>query len=199
MGNIYGKPVNQKPVSKPPSPMEAIQKLHRQIETLNLSIKQKSTLAENYHEKAKTCVSQGKPDDAKIWLEKKVRLNTRITQLLSMVSSLEHQIAALESVSVNRDIVNAMEVSSQAMKNSDLSTDKVSDIMDAVRNQIDDTTEVTNILSEPLGDVVDVSDELEKMAKESIEIKPMPAVPQIVHVPVQSNIEEELRKLELAS
>lgn len=200
MGSVYGKPVNQKAVSKPDtSAYDAIQKLHKQVETINLSIKQKTTLANNYREKAKQCLINEKRDDARIFLEKKALLDKRVTQLIKMVSTLEHQINALESASINRDIVRAIEVSNVAIKNTSMSTDDVSNMMDNIREKIDDVNDVANILSEPLGDTIDVSDELSSLEiKHEVPTISMPVVPNIVHV-VQPTIEDELRKLEVAN
>lgn len=202
MGSIYGKPVKHVPVSKPPTTFDAAQKLHRQVETINLSIKQKNTLSTTYREKAKQCLANGKRDDARLLLEKKATVDKRITQLIKMASTLENQISALESASMNSDIVRAIAVSNDAMKNTNISTDDVSQMMDGLREKMDDVNDVANILSEPLGDTVDVTDELNSLMPSDsapLSIPTMPTVPTTIHVVAQSSVEEEIRQLEMAS
>lgn len=199
MGSIYGKPVSQnKVVNITPTPFDAIQKLNRQIETINLSIKQKNALASTYYEKAKQNMSAGKKDDARLFLEKKAILEKRVTQLIKMISTLEHQINALESASFNRDIVRVVATSNIAIKNATVSTDDVSQMMDDIRDKMDDVNDVANILSEPLGESIDVSDELENLEAKHESLPPisMPEVPTIVHT--NSTVEDEIRKLEAA-
>lgn len=204
MGSIYGKPVKQPvQIKQSTTAFDAIQKLHKQVETINLSIKQKSSLVNSYTEKAKQCLLNGKREDAKSFLEKKVLIERRITQLIKMVSTLEQQISALESASINRDIVRAIEVSNEAIKNTTVSTDDVSQIMDSVREKIDDVNEVANILSEPIGNSVDVTDELNSLMPTQLPVEvtplPMPAVPTTVHeISRPKTIEDEIRNLELA-
>lgn len=200
MGSIYGKPVKQPALSKPSTTaFDAIQKLYKQVETINLSIKQKTSLVNSYTEKAKQCLLNGKREDAKSFLEKKVLVERRITQLIKMVSTLEHQISALESASINRDIVRAIEVSNEAIKNTSVSTDDVSQIMDTIREKIDDVNEVANILSEPIGDSIDVTDELNSLMPTDAPPIQMPAVPTVIHTVAQpQTIDEEIRKLEVA-
>lgn len=196
MGSIYGKPVKQE--VKVPTPYDAIQKLHRQVDTINLSIKQKTTLAETYYNKAKECVDKGKRDDAKLYLEKKAHLTKRVTDLTKMASVLESQIIALESANMNRDIVRATEVATTAMKNIVVSPDSVSDVMESVRETIDNVNDVSNLLGEPIGDSVDVSEELDSM----IPSEPvMPQVPTVVHhvQKEETSIEQEIARLEVAS
>lgn len=196
MGSIYGKPVKQE--VKIPTPYDAIQKLHRQVDTINLSVKQKTTLAETYHAKAKECVDKGKRDDAKLYLEKKAILTKRITDLTKMASVLEAQIIALESANMNRDIIRATEVATTAMKNVVVSPDSVSDVMESVRETIENVNEVSTVLGEPMGESVDVSEELDAMLPSE---PVMPQVPTVVHEvqKQETSIEQEIARLEVAA
>ena len=199
MGSVFGKPVKPAVNVYVPTPYDAIQKLHRQVETINLSIKQKTTLAETYQTKSKECASQGKREDAKLHLIKKAMLEKRVTELIKMASNLETQIVALESISMNRDIIRATEISNTAMKSVTVSPDDAANIMENVRETMDAANEVSNVLTEPLGDTVDVSDELDNMMEQPKSDLPLPEPSNVVHLPpATTEIEQELRKLEAA-
>merc|ERR1712174_16572 len=81
--------------------------------------------------------------------------------------TLETQVMNLESAAQNADTFNAMKGGTNTMKKirTDLGIDKVDDLMDEIRDEMDTAAEVSNAMAQPLDGLYDEDELLSELAE----------------------------------
>mmetsp|Transcript_29270 Transcript_29270/g.43418 ORF Transcript_29270/g.43418 Transcript_29270/m.43418 type:complete len:232 (+) Transcript_29270:95-790(+) len=125
-------------------------------------------------------------------MKRKKMYETEIDKIQSTKMTLETQVMALESATQNMQTFNAMKSGSNAMKKirNDVDIDKVDDMMDDIKEEMDMANEISNAIAQPVdpyayGDEDDLLNELAELEMEDTEaelLKPvedinLPAVP----------------------
>jgi division protein CdvB (Snf7/Vps24/ESCRT-III family) len=119
----------------------------------------------------------GKTDDAKRHLQKEKRLDGNISSLLSMQLILETQVNTIQSTIMQRDMISALDLSNNVLKNIAVSTETADDVMDNARERLETTREVADILNQSIVPEVDVSAELEELLAADLIAPPPASVP----------------------
>merc|ERR1719245_1588278 len=137
-------------------------------------------------------------------LKRKKMYAAEMEKIANIKMTLETQAMNLESAAQNADTFNAMKGGTNTMKKirTDLGIDKVDDLMDEIRDEMDTAAEVSNAMAQPLDGLYDEDEllgELAGLEEELLATPSMPAVPG-KKLPTLSKTttaeEEELRKSE---
>ncbi|XP_067651564.1 charged multivesicular body protein 4c-like [Haliotis asinina] len=102
-------------------------------------------------------------------LRRRKRYEKQLTQVDGTTASLEMQLEALTSASMNVEVAKCLKLTSEAMQRAfgDMTADKVADLRDEVSDMMEDAEEIGGILAQPLGgeefDDDDLLAELEEM------------------------------------
>eukprot|EP00607_Mallomonas_marina_P010077 CAMPEP_0182418330 /NCGR_PEP_ID=MMETSP1167-20130531/2795_1 /TAXON_ID=2988 /ORGANISM="Mallomonas Sp, Strain CCMP3275" /LENGTH=203 /DNA_ID=CAMNT_0024592493 /DNA_START=252 /DNA_END=863 /DNA_ORIENTATION=+ len=117
-------------------------------------------------------------------LKKKKMLESEILKLQGATITLTKQQHALESASINVNVLNALKVGGEAMQQAhgDLNADKVDDIMEDIAEQQDLQDQISDAIGKPATDLFDDEDllrELQEMEEQSVEdqLLQSPSVP----------------------
>src|SRR5690606_4685541 len=86
-------------------------------------------------------------------LKRKKMYETQLSHIAGARYNMETQILTIENANVNLETLNAMKAGSQAMKSihGELNIDRVDNIMDDIREQMDLSNEISSAISNPLG------------------------------------------------
>lgn len=149
-------------------------------------------------------------------LKRKKLYEGELEKIQNVKMTLETQVMNLESATQNADTFMAMKQGTNAMKNirQNVGIDKVDDMMDEIKEEMDMATEISNAIAQPVDPYMHDEDELlkelEMLGQDDVEaelLKPtpaeanlnMPAVP-AGKLPTLANTtadeEAELRRLE---
>lgn len=117
---------------------------------------------------AKACLSENKADPAKAALRRRKALEASQDKLSGMRLTLEIQLDALESGLFNAQIMATLSNSQKALKQiqKDLNIDKVENVMEDLRRQVEDTEYVQQAMSMPLTDALHDEDEIMRELKQ---------------------------------
>lgn len=125
-------------------------------------------------------------------MARKKRYEQQLTQIDGTLTTIEYQREALESASTNTAVLQAMQFSSQALKqaHNNLDLDKVHDVMDEISEQQQIANEIAQAISQPTGlgamaDEDELMKELEDLEQEGLNeqllnteyVGTLPAVP----------------------
>jgi charged multivesicular body protein 4 len=114
---------------------------------------------------AKSKLSLKDKNGALICLKRKKMFDAQITNLQQTKFNLETQINALESASMNLETIQALQSGSNAMKqiHKEISIGQVEDTIDEIHEQIDTSNEISNIITQPIGQQFDDNDLLDEL------------------------------------
>ena len=150
-------------------------------------------------------------------LKRKKLYEAEIDKIANIKMTLETQVMNLESAAQNAETFKAMHAGKNAMSNirEDTNIDKVDDLMDEIKEEMEMADEISNALAQPVDPLLtdeddllaelqeleaeDVEEQLLQPAKKAQEEISMPDVPssQLPSIPNASKEEEaELRQLE---
>ena len=150
-------------------------------------------------------------------LKRKKLYEAEIDKIANIKMTLETQVMNLESAAQNAETFKAMTAGKSAMSNirEDTNIDKVDDLMDEIKEEMEMADEISNALAQPVDPLLtdeddllaelqeleaeDVEEQLLQPAKKAQEEISMPDVPssQLPSIPNASKEEEaELRQLE---
>ncbi|KAN0003530.1 hypothetical protein ACTFIZ_009698 [Dictyostelium cf. discoideum] len=172
---------------------------------------------EKEQEKAKVLVSQKRKREALLCLKKRNNFQNEVTKLQGSYDTLNQQIFALENAKMNMEIMSSMRDGARSLKelHGHLTIDKVDDVIEEIQEQMEIHEEISNAISQPLGNQVEDEEELlrelaeyeqEELDAQLLNIKaPSRELPQEIQVnfpstsktvPKLSKEEEEIRALE---
>ena len=191
--NLFGK---KKEISPKIVPIDVIQSLK---ETLSTQEKRETFLEKRIQllrDEAKANI-KNKPK-ALFALKKSKTLEKQIGVIYGIKQNLENQIMVLEQSINNKNVVDTMKKSKTVLTQitKDLDPDETAEIMDDITEKIEESEEISNLLSNPIGPKYDDAEllaELDEM-NEVDKMLSVPALPKaIVHI---KTYEEELAELE---
>jgi len=145
--------------------------------------------AENELSQARKFTKEKNKRAALMCLKRKKKYEEQVSRASDTRMALEQQVMALEGANVNVEVVQAMKGGSQALKSAhaQLNVDKVDNLMDDIREEMDKSEEISQAIAQPLGsDMIDEDElnaeleqlEQEEMDNQLLDIKmPSPAVP----------------------
>lgn len=178
---------------------ESIVSMREHLETLGKRETFLSAEVDKAEKDARTMLAAGKREKARDALKRKKRRETELDRLWGQISSLEQQLAAIESANLNKETVKVMERGAATMKGiyGNLDIDKVDQTMDDIRDQFQLGDEVSEAISRPLHetDDVELEDELDQLEQEALDDKMInvgktPAA-QLPEVPATAEEEDE--------
>jgi replicative superfamily II helicase len=126
----------------------------------------------------------GKKEDAKRHLQKEKRLDENISSLLSMQLILETQVNTIQSTIMQRDMISALDLSNNVLKNMAVSSETADAVMDNARESLETSREVADILNQSIAPEVDVSTELDQLLASDLIAPPPAPVPVAEPAPV---------------
>jgi charged multivesicular body protein 4 len=137
-------------------------------ETISNMEKREDYIMKKVNNQLKIAKEKNKAGDkrgAMFALKKKKMYEKEIDKLGNARITLEQQILAIESASVNVDVVQGFQTGKNALKNMQkmVDVDAVADLQNDVQELMDDMEDVNNAISQPLG--ADYADEDELMAE----------------------------------
>ncbi|KXT08018.1 hypothetical protein AC579_2534 [Pseudocercospora musae] len=150
-----------------------VSELQPQIESLTSRIAELDMVA-------RTAVSEKQTIKAKTTLRQKKMANTKLQQRSDMLAQLEGVYASIEQASDQVQIVKVLQDSGKTLKSLNAQTggaDKVSEVMDDLRESVMDTEQIGNAINEVSageideGEVEDELEALEKIEREKVEAK----------------------------
>ena len=171
-------------------------------------------------EKARQFKKKGNKAQAFMCLKRKKMLEKQVEQLTAQMMNLESQSMAMEGMASNKSMVETVQVTNSAMKQlqKEMNVDKVEDLVDDLRENIDNNNEISDILASPVGDLADLDDdsilnELEEIEQEiateqqkipdisqtkdtTFSIDTLPKVPKTQPVSPEDNENDVLQELE---
>jgi len=190
--NLFGK-------KKAPHPKlsETIQKLREALDTLDKREKHLEKQVQSAITEAKRKSKANDKRGALFQIKRKKLFEKQIDSIYGKKSNIEMQIMALEAAASNKDVVDAIAVGNAALEAAVAATnvDRVEDLMEKVNENIALGDEVSDMVSQPIGPVMDedvLSKELEEMEKEMADEIAMdaPVVPSRSRVVAEPEIAE---------
>ncbi|CAJ0834949.1 15439_t:CDS:2 [Entrophospora sp. SA101] len=146
-------------------------------------------------------------------LKRKKQYESQIEKISGTRMTMETQMMAIESASVNLETIKAMEKGAEAMKtiHGSMDINKVDDTMDSIREQMDLADEISNAISAPMlgADLIDddeLTAELDELEQEVLDSQLLgaeappfiaPKVPKTELV-IESEEDKELEELRAA-
>lgn len=206
---LFGKSKNVQK-KKEVRPEDSIEKLR---ETLDMLQKREQYLERNIAKEidfARKNASTNKRA-ALMALKRKKGYEAQIEKLTATQMTIEEQLMVIEGAQVNLETMKALRTGAKAMEkiHGAMTIDQVDDTMDEIREQMDLASEISDAISQPLGndllDDMDLEAELDELQSQSIDEQLLGARAPSSHVPTpiqepapvqESNEEEELRMLE---
>ncbi|EFA81929.1 SNF7 family protein [Heterostelium album PN500] len=151
-----------KPKVNPNQTQETIARLRQTIEMLEKRQKFLQEKADRKEEEAKLMVSKKKKREALLCLKQRNTYQTEVNKLQGTFDTLSTQIFALENAKMNEEILNSMRSGAQHLKSlqNNLTVDKVDDILEEIQTQMEVHQEISNAISQPLGNQLEDEDEL---------------------------------------
>lgn len=149
-----------------PTPLTVIHLILQKIAFLETIIKHKLKLKNTEHVRALNSLKEGDKLHAIHYLQREKRLEETIITLFKHQTLLETQLSAIENLITQGEIVNVMVNVKNVMSNNRISTSVVEEIIGSIRDNIEQTKDITNIMSIDIVEDIDVSNELECMMGE---------------------------------
>ena len=114
------------------------------------------------------------PTGALFALKRKKMYEAEIDKIANIKMTLETQVMNLESAAQNAETFKAMNQGKNAMSNirEDTNIDKVDDLMDEIKEEMEMADEISNALAQPVDPLMDEDDllaELQEMEAEDVE------------------------------
>jgi charged multivesicular body protein 4 len=172
--NLFGKAKTAAPTA--PSAKDSIMQLKNTLDTLekrqsHLEKKIAGQLAE-----AKQKSARKDKKGALFCLKRKKMYEAEIDKIQGAQMTLTQQIMTLESATINMEVFKGMKTGANAMKqiHGAMNVDKVDDTMEDINEQIDLAKEISDVISQPVGDPLDEDDlleELNELQEEELEAK----------------------------
>ncbi|KXS21519.1 Snf7-domain-containing protein [Gonapodya prolifera JEL478] len=165
------------------NPKEAMNKLRETSDMLEKREKYLESKIDAELKFAKMNASKNKRA-ALMALKRKKTWENEVLKLGNTRATIEAQLNAIEGVNINLEVMNAMKAGGQAMKtiHGDLNIDKVDNIMDDVREQMDLANEVWDAISQPQfgteHDEDELAQELDALEQEALD-EQFTAVPSV--------------------
>jgi len=160
---------------------------------------------------AKAKMAKNDKKGALFLLKRKKLYESEIDKIANVKMTLETQVMNLESAAQNAQTYKAMNAGKSAMQKirTDVGIDKVDDMMDDIREEMEMASEISNAIAQPvdplLTDEDDLLAELEQLEAQDVEgelLKPTPAELNLPSVPdaklpaLKEDEAAELKKLE---
>ncbi|KAI9003884.1 Snf7-domain-containing protein [Hyaloraphidium curvatum] len=170
--NLFGKARASKT-----TPKDAIVKLRETLEMLEKREKYLQTKIDAELKFAKLNAAKNKRA-ALMALKRKKAYENEIMKIGGSRMTIETQVMAIENANVNLETMNAMRAGAEAMKqiHGNLNIDKVDQVMDDIREQMDLANEISDAISQPVGfgvefDEEELNAELEELEQETLDEK----------------------------
>ena len=139
---------------------------------------------------AKAFASSNKKENALISLKKRKMYEKQVKIIDDSVFNLEIQKMNIENTQIHKSAYESLVQANSLLKDTNLNTEKVEDVMDELQDNIQQQEEVSEALSRPLLNI-DVEDELKLLQlDEPIDIPNV--IPNIPNVPIQLPIVPKL-------
>ncbi|KAF2264983.1 vacuolar-sorting protein-like protein snf7, partial [Lojkania enalia] len=196
------------------APKKAILQLRGQLEMLNKREKHLQNQMDEQDNLARKYVSSNK-SAAKAALRRKKQFEQSLEQTSAQIMTLEREIYSIETANINKETLEAMKNAGQAMKqiHAGLTPDKVDDVMEGLRDQHAIGQEISEAITQGVGntgiDEDELDEELAELQQEQLDeqmlntgtvpvgdkVGKLPTVPK-AKVQEEDDEEEELRKLQ---
>jgi len=221
--NIFGgkkKPtapstVSATSVARPEDPQNTIVKLREAITNQEKREEHIQRKMDTTVQEAKDKMAKGDKKGALFAMKRKKMFEAEIDKIQNVKMTLETQVINLESAAQNAETFKAMEAGSKTMKKirQDVGIDKVDDIMDEIKEEMELANEINNAIAQPVDPLLADEDELlaelnaleandleaELLApptKTSVNNFSLPSVPNSKLPSLAKDEEDELKKLE---
>jgi hypothetical protein len=193
----------------------AIQELETRESQIAKKIENLRKLCDHLKQQAKEALavnpnSPVQKASAERFLKKKAMYEKEIAHLTSAEERLTEQRIMIETQSMQVDTISVMNKANKIIPKTD--PDDIASVMDEISDKIQDTEEINDLLTRPLGPTVDVGDAMAELMDEVTPAAPavqsvaapapalsFPVVPTAIPVAVKArSFEEELAALETA-
>lgn len=183
--NWFGKKTQARAAPQQ-TPAETIMKLRQTLETMEKRETHIQKKIDQQLAEAKKRSARKDKRGALFCLKRKKMYENEIAKLQGARMTLESQIMSLEGAATNMEVFGAMKQGTSAIKavHRDMDVDQVADTMDEIQEGMDLANEVSDAISQPIGDAGlededDLMAELDAWEEEEMEAKllDVPAVP----------------------
>ena len=160
MKKLFGK--------KKETPQDSIAKLRETLETLDKRDQFLDKKIQQQLEEAKKYNAAGNKKMAIAALKRKKMLTDQQTKIMGAREKIELQLNAIESAKMDMEILNTLESGTKTMKemHKDMDVNKVDEVIDNMNDQIDISNEISNAMSQPVGEVFDDEDLLKELEED---------------------------------
>jgi len=198
--NLFGKAKTAAPAA--PSAKDSIMTLKNTLDTLEKRQTHLEKKIEAQLQEAKAKSAKKDKKGALFCLKRKKMYEAEVNKIQGAQMTLTQQIMSLESASINMEVFKGMKTGANAMKriHGEMNVDKVDDIMEEINGTMDTANEISQVISQPIGDQLDEDDllnELNELQEEELESKMLdvsvpaaattvPAVPSMPDAPTET-------------
>jgi len=190
---------------KKQTPNTAIDKLRESVSNLEKREIYLEKLVTTLRNQASLCKSTNK--EKAISCLKTAKLHEKqLLNICNLKSNLEVQICTITQALINKDLISAMNMGKEVMKDmkGSIDPDKVAEVMDDLEELKTDVDEVSTIMSKPIGEYQDDDDLLKELEDEEEVVKMnkkilLPKVPTTqlpVTLPSEAQINQDLAELQ---
>lgn len=157
MKKLFGK--------KKETPQDTIAKLRESLETLDKREQFLDTKIQQQLTDAKKYNASGNKRMALAALKRKKLLMEQQTKIMGAREKIELQLNAIESAKMDMEILNTLDAGTKTMKemHKGMSVDKVDEVIDNMNDQLDISNEISNALSQPVGEIFDDEELLKEL------------------------------------
>ncbi|KAJ8612212.1 hypothetical protein CTAYLR_002904 [Chrysophaeum taylorii] len=183
--NLFGR--KKAEGARGPDPAQTILQMRQTVETLEKRQVHLDKKIEQQVTEAKAKMAKKDKRGALYCLKRKKMYEAEIDKINGARLQLEQQMMAIETTVTNTEIVQTMHQAKGAMESArkNMDADTVNDIMDDVKDEMEQADEISQAISAPANDVLDDDDllnelnELEELELESqlLEAPAIPAAP----------------------
>lgn len=170
---LFGSSGSKKKTAE--GPKESILQMRSTLEMLEKKEKHLDTKIQSETDFARAHASSNK-SQALMALKRRKQLEIHQENIRGARFNLESQIMTIENAHINLETLKAMKAGSSAMKSihGELDVDKVDDVMEDIREQMDLANEISTAISNPLGidssiDEDELEAELERFEQEALD------------------------------
>ena len=175
-----------------PSTQTIIQNLYSTIDMLDKREMYLDKMILGYKNEAKKYVKTNKPKA--IMLLKKAKMNEKqLSSIYGQKENIEAQINALEQSITTNNTIMSLRQGQEAISNisEKLNTDDIEELMDNISENLVTSTEISDIMSRPIGEMYDEDDLLNELNDEDEDLNELPKIPS---KEISKEISKETRK-----
>lgn len=169
-GSDENKTNERKPIESKSSPIDALSKLKKTAETLEKRKTHLNTKITEFMKKAREKMKKGDKRGAMMLLKKKKMYEKEITKIEGSQMNMEQQIITIEGMYTNKLVFDNLKNTNNCIKtlHNTMDIEDVEDLHDDINEAMENSNEISELMSRPIGEEYDEDELLEELTIDSM-------------------------------